>query len=96
MGAIRIVDYDPSWPAIFAAECDELLTLLGGFADEIHHIGSTSVPGLAAKPKIDIDAILRRTDMLPEAIARVQENPYRLGACPKKLRFSNRELPLVR
>ena len=72
MGAIRIVDYDPSWPAIFAAECDELLTLLGGFADEIHHIGSTSVPGLAAKPKIDIDAVLRRTDMLPEAIARVQ------------------------
>jgi GrpB-like predicted nucleotidyltransferase (UPF0157 family) len=72
MNAIKVVDYDPEWPAIFAVERDGLLELFGGLADEIHHIGSTSVPGLAAKPKIDIDAVLRSTDMLLEAIARVR------------------------
>jgi GrpB-like predicted nucleotidyltransferase (UPF0157 family) len=72
MRPVEIVDYDPSWPARFAAERDGLLTLLGDLVDDIHHIGSTSVPGLAAKPKIDMDTVLRADGFVPEAIARVQ------------------------
>lgn len=53
MDPVIIVDYDPSWPARYAAEAERLIANLGtGYA--IEHIGSTSVPGLAAKPVIDI------------------------------------------
>lgn len=72
MRPVEIVDYDPSWPARFAAERDGLLVLLGDLADSVHHIGSTSVPGLAAKPKIDMDVVLRSDDRIPEAIERVR------------------------
>lgn len=51
---IEIVDYDPTWPDRFAAWQQTLRAALGPEADRIEHIGSTSVPGLAAKPVIDI------------------------------------------
>lgn len=51
---IRIVDYDPAWPARFVAEAGQLRRVLGARALRIDHVGSTSVPGLAAKPVIDI------------------------------------------
>jgi len=54
MRKIEVVDYDPSWPQVFEAERDLLLKALGSAAVAIHHIGSTAVPGLAAKPIIDI------------------------------------------
>lgn len=72
MRPVEIVDYDASWPALFAAERDGLQALLGDLLDDVHHIGSTSVPGLAAKPKIDIDAVLRANDFVPAAIARLR------------------------
>ncbi len=46
--------YNPDWPAAFDREAARLRTLLGGLLVEVHHIGSTSVPGLAAKPIIDL------------------------------------------
>lgn len=54
---ILVVDYDPSWPAEYTRSRDELLTAAGGLLTEIEHIGSTSVPGLAAKPVIDMAAV---------------------------------------
>ena len=54
MRKIEIVDYDPSWPARFEAECALVRGALGDVVVDIHHIGSTAVPGLAAKPIIDI------------------------------------------
>jgi GrpB-like predicted nucleotidyltransferase (UPF0157 family) len=51
---IEIVDYDPSWTGRFATEAAMLRALLPGL--EWHHIGSTAVVGLAAKPIIDIMA----------------------------------------
>ena len=50
---VIIVDYDPSWPARYAAEAERLIANLGT-SYSIEHIGSTSVPGLAAKPVIDV------------------------------------------
>jgi len=51
---IEVVDYDPDWPAMFEAEAERLRSALGDVAVRIEHVGSTSVPGLAAKPIVDI------------------------------------------
>jgi GrpB-like predicted nucleotidyltransferase (UPF0157 family) len=51
---IIIVDYDPCWPAMFEKERARLQSSIGDWMNAIEHIGSTSVPGLAAKPVIDI------------------------------------------
>ena len=51
---LEIVEYDPRWPEIFIRERGRLQAALGPLAVDIQHIGSTSVPGMAAKPVIDI------------------------------------------
>lgn len=51
---VTLSDHDPTWPARFAERAAELRAVLGDRARLIEHIGSTSVPGLAAKPTIDI------------------------------------------
>lgn len=51
---MEIVPYDPQWPRLFEAEKDALEAAFGDIAPEISHIGSTAVPGLSAKPVIDI------------------------------------------
>lgn len=52
---IRIEPYDPAWPASFESEREALEAAIGSWAvGGIHHVGSTAVPGLAAKPIIDI------------------------------------------
>jgi GrpB-like predicted nucleotidyltransferase (UPF0157 family) len=51
---VTIVEYDPRWPARFAARAAQLRAVLGDRARLVEHIGSTSVPGLAAKPVVDI------------------------------------------
>jgi GrpB-like predicted nucleotidyltransferase (UPF0157 family) len=52
--SVRIVEYDPEWPARFDAERRRIVSALGPVARRIEHIGSTSVPGLAAKPVVDV------------------------------------------
>jgi len=68
MRAIKVVGYDPSWPRLFADIGAEISILLGNLVLSIDHIGSTSVPGLAAKPKIDLDVVTISDDVLPKAI----------------------------
>jgi GrpB-like predicted nucleotidyltransferase (UPF0157 family) len=51
---IQVVDYDDNWPLQFEQEKPHILNALGDAILDIQHIGSTSVPGLAAKPIIDI------------------------------------------
>ncbi len=57
---VAIVDYNPAWPAAYEAECERLAPLLEGV--DIHHFGSTAVPGLAAKPVIDMIALVPDLD----------------------------------
>jgi GrpB-like predicted nucleotidyltransferase (UPF0157 family) len=64
-GRILIVDYDPRWPELFGREADRIRTVLGCRALRIEHTGSTSVPGLVAKPIIDM--LLVVTDSADEA-----------------------------
>lgn len=51
---IEVVDYDEEWPVRFVSWQERLRTVLGGIALAIEHVGSTSVPGLPAKPTIDV------------------------------------------
>jgi GrpB-like predicted nucleotidyltransferase (UPF0157 family) len=53
-GTVRVVPSDDEWPAAFAQERHRLFTRIGHLVLDIQHVGSTAVPGLAAKPIIDI------------------------------------------
>jgi GrpB-like predicted nucleotidyltransferase (UPF0157 family) len=54
-GRVNVVEYDPQWPELFSREQQRIQGILGDTALSVEHVGSTSVPGLAAKPIIDID-----------------------------------------
>lgn len=51
---ITLSEYDPAWPTMFSREAARIRSVLGTTATSVEHVGSTSVPGLAAKPIIDI------------------------------------------
>jgi GrpB-like predicted nucleotidyltransferase (UPF0157 family) len=51
---VRIVDYDPTWPDRFELERARIVDAIGTIAHRVEHVGSTSVPGLGAKPIVDI------------------------------------------
>jgi GrpB-like predicted nucleotidyltransferase (UPF0157 family) len=55
---IQVVEYDDGWPAAFALVEWRIRDALGQRALEVHHVGSTSVPGLPAKPVIDVDLVV--------------------------------------
>jgi GrpB-like predicted nucleotidyltransferase (UPF0157 family) len=57
---VVIAYYDPMWPKLFELECDRLFGLCDEAVAEVHHVGSTAVPGLAAKPIVDILVLLHR------------------------------------
>ena len=75
---IAVVEYDPRWPKSFETENSLLSQKLGKVALRIHHIGSTAVPGLAAKPIIDIlveVASLEELDLLNEEMTALGYEP---------------------
>ncbi|MBV9850914.1 MAG: GrpB family protein [Armatimonadetes bacterium] len=59
MDEIEIVSYDPRWPALFVAEAARIHAAVGGQLVALEHFGSTAVPGLSAKPVIDILVAVR-------------------------------------
>jgi len=61
LASIALVDYDPAWPAQFERIAARLRAALGEAALAIEHVGSTSVPGLAAKPVIDVNLAVADT-----------------------------------
>jgi GrpB-like predicted nucleotidyltransferase (UPF0157 family) len=65
MSTVEIVDYRPAWPHEFAQLAATLRQQLGEMALRIDHIGSTSVPGLAAKDLIDMQLTVRALDEPP-------------------------------
>jgi GrpB-like predicted nucleotidyltransferase (UPF0157 family) len=73
---ITVSEYDPTWPAQFATIEHELRGILAGVdVLAIEHVGSTSVPGLAAKPVIDVDIVVAR-DSVPAAIEAMERGGY--------------------
>lgn len=67
---IIVTPYNPDWPLIFSIEAAKIRRLLGANCFDIHHIGSTAVPGLVAKPVIDMIVIVKN----PEAVIKPLEN----------------------
>ncbi|HZL48586.1 MAG TPA: GrpB family protein [Solirubrobacteraceae bacterium] len=65
---VEIVEYDPAWPVAYAAERERLAPLLPAGV-QLHHFGSTAVPGLAAKPVIDMIALVDDLDAPIAALA---------------------------
>ena len=60
-GPIELVEYDPEWPAQYEREEKKIRRALGDRVLQVEHTGSTSVPGLAAKPIIDITLVVEDT-----------------------------------
>lgn len=73
--SVRITAYKEEWPAQFRSERDRLVTIAPEFI-AIEHIGSTSVPGLAAKPIIDIMAAVTSMAPLDQLVERLCGNGY--------------------
>jgi GrpB-like predicted nucleotidyltransferase (UPF0157 family) len=73
---VRVVDYDPRWPQLYAEEEKRLRAAIGRHLLALEHAGSTSVPGLAAKPTIDILAGVRSLDEAQACIAPLEALGY--------------------
>jgi GrpB-like predicted nucleotidyltransferase (UPF0157 family) len=76
MPEIVVVEYDPQWPAAFAAEQERVAAAVGDAAAAIEHIGSTAVPGLPAKPILDVVVGLRDMAAVPAAVMALAELGY--------------------
>lgn len=66
----KVVSYNPNWPTEFEAEANHIKELLGQNCVAIHHVGSTSVPGLPAKPQVDIIVAVNN---LPKAYEKLEK-----------------------
>jgi GrpB-like predicted nucleotidyltransferase (UPF0157 family) len=73
--SVEVVEYDDAWPAQFIAEADQIRAALGKELRAIEHVGSTSVPGLAAKPIVDIAVSVEDFDTFDTGV--LEELGYR-------------------
>lgn len=60
-GTVRLVEHDSRWAQAFLAERESIVAALGDLGGEVEHIGSTAVPGLPAKPILDIAVGIRES-----------------------------------
>ncbi|TQR45940.1 GrpB family protein [Paenibacillus popilliae] len=73
---VIIEDYNDAWPVMFNELKNILGNKLGELALTIEHVGSTSVPGLSAKPILDIDIVIDSMTLLPQVIGKLSELGY--------------------
>ena len=76
---MRLVPYDTRWPRQFEAIRETLARIFGPLAREIHHIGSTAVPGMRAKPILDVLVVVERM----EAVDALNESMIAAGYAPR-------------
>lgn len=82
--------YDPWWPSLFSAEAERLRAIFVTHLVAIHHIGSTAVPGLSAKPVIDILPVvsdITQVDGLNEALQNLGYSPKGEAGLPGRRFF---------
>ena len=65
---IKIVDYNPQWESQFLKLESIFLKYLGDKILKVEHVGSTSIPGLKSKPVIDIDIVIKDSDVLERKV----------------------------
>jgi GrpB-like predicted nucleotidyltransferase (UPF0157 family) len=73
--SVTVVEYDPAWPAAFQALARRAADAIGERVMAVEHVGSTSVPGLAAKPVVDLAVVVREEDV-PHAVERLATLGY--------------------
>jgi GrpB-like predicted nucleotidyltransferase (UPF0157 family) len=76
MRTVVVVEYDPGWPEAFEGLRSRVWAAVSDVALSVEHVGSTSVPGLAAKPIIDISVVVREKLDAPAAISRLATLGY--------------------
>ncbi len=74
--SLLVADYDLRWPALYAGERERIAGAIGEWIADVQHVGSTAVPGLAAKPVIDTMAGLRPWDDRERCIAPLEALGY--------------------
>ena len=87
---VEVVEHDPRWAAMFQRERERLSTALGALAVAIEHVGSTAVPGLAAKPVLDIMVGVEHTPLPEDALRALGTLGYQYrgdGGIPDKQYF---------
>ena len=75
---IELVDYDPEWPRLFEREAERVRSALGSRVLQLEHAGSTSVPGLIAKPRIDMILVVADSADEPAYVAPLEAAGYLL------------------
>jgi GrpB-like predicted nucleotidyltransferase (UPF0157 family) len=73
---IDLSEYSADWPVLFAREADRIRTVLGDQVLQLEHVGSTSIPGLAAKPIIDILLAVRDSSDEPAYVPAMEAAGY--------------------
>jgi GrpB-like predicted nucleotidyltransferase (UPF0157 family) len=75
--AVRLVPHDPAWAARAEAEAAHVVAAAGGALVEVQHIGSTSIPGIRAKPVIDLLGVASDLEALEHARPAIEALGYR-------------------
>lgn len=75
-GPVTLADYDPAWPALFEREAARIRSALGDQVRRLEHVGSTSIPGLPAKPIIDIVIAIPDSSNEPDYVPPMEAAGY--------------------
>lgn len=75
---ITLVEYDPRWPGLFDREAEQVRSALGMMGLQLEHVGSTSVPGLCAKPVVDMLLVVADSSDEPSYAPALEEAGYKL------------------
>jgi GrpB-like predicted nucleotidyltransferase (UPF0157 family) len=78
-GELFVCAYDPRWPREFERLRERALSVLGDLVIAVEHVGSTAVPGLCAKPVIDLDVVVGAPGDVGEALERLATLGYERG-----------------
>jgi GrpB-like predicted nucleotidyltransferase (UPF0157 family) len=79
IGDVEVAPYDAGWPLLFSAEAERIRSRLGPLATAVHHVGSTSIPGMPAEPLIDMAVAVDPAALpakLPEFVSAMQGIGY--------------------
>jgi GrpB-like predicted nucleotidyltransferase (UPF0157 family) len=80
--AIRVVEYDPAWPRMAEEELGRVEEAVGAWAVRLEHVGSTAVPGLAAKPIVDLQLSVVAMESRERYVVALQGLGYLFAPAP--------------
>lgn len=90
MSEIVVAPYDPNWPKVFEKEAEVIRKALGENCLKVHHVGSTSVSGLCAKPTIDIIVVVKDIAKVFDPLASIEYKSRGSYNIPSKQHFSGK------